>query len=379
MARPSMSRDEALALVRRLQDAANRHDVARLMELYDDDALTVSPVFGQLRGRAAITASWETTFATIPDMEIELRDVLVDGDRVAVLGTLTATDRSGWFGLPPTGDVISYRLVLLCTMKGHKIVREERVYDNRAVLERLEKARLDKELKTAAEVQRALLSRTTHAGDHCESIGDSLPCRAIGGDFFELIDRPDGDFGIVLGDVSGKGPPAALLAAMLQGMFVAETQIGDGPAATLARVNRRLAARRLDARFATLVYAVLSPDGRLVYSNAGHNPPALLARDGIRRLATGGLLLGAFPNAAFAEETLQLREGDTLVMFTDGVTEAQNPAGEELGDARLMACLSESAACPPAELLNRVFGAVHEFCQQADQADDITVTVTRFH
>lgn len=358
-----MSREEALALVRQLQEAANRHDTARMMDFYADDAVTVSPVFAQVRGRAAIASTFETFFATLPDSVMDVSDVLVDGDRVAILGTVTATDRSGWFGLPATGGPIDYRIVLLCTIAGNKIIREERIYDNTGVLERLEKARLDKELKMAAEVQRALLSRTAHLSDHCESVGDSVPCRAIGGDFFEFIDLPCGDFGIVLGDVSGKGPPAALLAAMLQGMFAAEAQMGDGPAATLSRLNQRLAAHRLDSRFATLVYAVLSPEGRLVYSNAGHNPPVLVTRDGIRRLTTGGLILGAFPNAAFAEETLQLNERDTLVMFTDGVTEARNRADEEFGDERLVSCLSASAMSPPAFLLSRVFGAVREFCQ----------------
>lgn len=373
-----MSREETLALVRQLLDAANRHDAVRLMDCYAENAIVMSPVFGEVRGRAAIGATWETTFATLPDVGIDASDVLVDGDRVAILGTFTATDRSGWFGLPATGGLINYRVVILCTVIDNKIVRDERIYDNRGVLERLEKARLDKELKTAAEVQRTLLSRTVHVSGHCESVGDSVPCRAIGGDFFELIDLPHGDFGVVLGDVSGQGPPAALLAAMLQGMFAVEAQIGDSPAATLSRVNQRLAERRLDARFATLVYAVLSPDGRLVYSNAGHNPPALVGRDGIRRLTTSGLILGVFPHAAFREETLQLNERDTLVMFTDGVTEARNSADEEFGDARLISCLSASAMSPPASLLSRVFEAVREFCQQADQADDITVTVTRF-
>jgi len=373
-----MSREETLALVRQLIEAANRHDPAGLMDCYAEDAVVVSPVFAEVHGRAAIGATWETTFATLPDFAIEVSDVLVDGDRTAILGALSATDRSGWFGLPATGGPINYRVVMLCTVADNKIVRDERIYDNRGLLERLEKTRLDKELKTAAEVQCTLMPRTVHVSDHCESVGDSVPCRAIGGDFFEFIDLPRGDFGIVLGDVSGQGPPAALLAALLQGMFTAEAQIGDSPAATLSRVNQRLVERRLNTRFATLVYAVLSPDGRLVYSNAGHNPPALVARDGIHRLATSSLILGAFPHAAFEEETLQLNAHDTLVMFTDGVTEARNSADEEFGDERLVSCLKATAASPPASLLACVFGAVREFCQQADPVDDITVTVTRY-
>jgi predicted ester cyclase len=373
-----MSREEALTLVRQLRDAALGRDVLRLMEFYAPEAVAVSPVFGEVRGRQAIAATWTTLFSTFSDLALEVSDVLVDGDRIAILGTVTTTDRVGWFGLPATGGPIVYRLVLLLTVAGGRIVRDERMYDSTGVVERLEKARLDKELKTAADVQRTLLSRTAYTGRFCESFGDSVPCRAIGGDFFEFVELPSGDAGIAMGDVAGKGPAAALLAALLQGMFAIEATSGSGPAVILSRINRRLTARRLESRFATLVYGVLSSDGRLVYSNAGHNPPALVARDGIRRLTTGGPILGAFGDAVFEEETLSLDDRATLVMFTDGVTEARNPSDEEFGEHRLMTCLSAGASSPPGILLHRIFDAVREFGKQADQSDDITVTVTRF-
>jgi sigma-B regulation protein RsbU (phosphoserine phosphatase) len=183
--------------------------------------------------------------------------------------------------------------------------------------------------------------------------------------------------GIVMGDVAGKGPAAALLAAMLQGMFAVEASEGGGPAATLGRVNRRLAARHLEPRYATLVYAVLSSNGQLVYCNGGHNPPVLVTRDGIRRLAVGGSIVGPFADAAFEEETLRLRSSDTVVMFTDGVTEATSEAGEEFGEGRLIACLSSHAGASPEALMTRILSTVREFCGRADQTDDVTVSVTR--
>jgi sigma-B regulation protein RsbU (phosphoserine phosphatase) len=349
-----------------------------LSEFYAEDAIVVSPVFGEVRGRAAIAATWETLFSTVADVSIDVSTVLVDDDRVAVLSTVSTIDRLGWFGRPATGGPISYRLVLLFTLADGRIVHDERIYDSAGVLERLEKARLDKELRTAADVQHALLSRTTLLASFCESAGDSMPCRAIGGDFFEFIELAAGGAGIVLGDVSGKGPAAALLAAMIQGMFAVEASAGGGPAATLARINRRLAARELDSRFATLVYAVLSPDGHLVYSNAGHNPPVLIARDRLQRLTTGGPIVGVFADAEFVEETVQLNQGDTLIMFSDGVTEARSAGGEEFGEQRLMACLAADASSSPPALLRSVLAAVRDFGQRADQGDDITVTVTRF-
>ena len=374
----AMSHERARALMGHLLDAAQRRDIARLMDLYVEDAVAVSPVFGEIRGRAAIAATWQTLFSTFSDIAVDVSDVLVDGDRIAVLSTVATTDRKGWFGRPATGGPISYRLLLLLTVADGRIVHDERIYDSAGVLERLEKARLDKELRTAAEVQRALVSRTTYVASFCESGGDSAPCRAIGGDFFEFFELPSGDVGMVMADVSGKGPAAALLAAMLQGMLAVEAPAESGPAMTLSRINRRLTARSLESRFATLVYGVLSSNGRLIYSNAGHNAPALLARDGIRRLTTGGPILGVFADAVFEEETLHLHDRDTLVMFTDGVTEARNASDEEFGEERLMACLHPDAASTPRAVLHRVFAAVREFCGRADQSDDITVSVTRY-
>lgn len=374
---PSSSREQTLSVVRQFIDAARQRDLPRLAALYTEDAVAVSPVFGEIQGRAAIVATFERMFATLVDAAVEIVDALVDGDRVAVIGTITSTDRRGWFGQTPTGSIIRYRLVIIFTLAHGRIVRDERIYDSAGVLDRLEKARLDKELRTAADVQRALLSRTTHVAAFCESAGSSVPCRAIGGDFFEFLDLPSGDVGIVMGDVAGKGPAAALLAAMLQGMFVADAPAGGGPAATLARMNSRLAARRIEARFATLAYAVLSPDGRLTCANAGHNPPALITRDGLRRLTVGGPILGAFDDVTFDEETVYVREGDTLVMYTDGVTEARDAGDEEFGEQRMLACLAGDLSSPPGALLGHIFAAVRAFCEQADQSDDITVTVTR--
>jgi sigma-B regulation protein RsbU (phosphoserine phosphatase) len=334
-------------------------------------------MFGEVRGREAIVNTWSTLFSTFSDLTIQNLDFLVDGDRVAVLGLINTTDRNGWFGLPATGTPIAYRLVLLFTVKDGLIVHDERIYDSSNLLERLEKARLDKELRTAAEVQRELSSRSSRVGSFYESIGDSLPCRAIGGDFFEAIELPSRDCAFVMGDVSGKGPAAALLAAMVQGMFSVEAPAGDGPAATLERINRRLAARAIGSRFATLVYAVLSADGRLVYANAGHNPPVLLRHSHLQRLTTGGPIVGAFRDARFEEETLQLHDRDTLLMFTDGVTEARNAGEEEFGDERLVECVTPPAE--PADLLSRVFTAVRDFSAPAEATDDITLLVTRYH
>jgi sigma-B regulation protein RsbU (phosphoserine phosphatase) len=373
-----MEREDAIALVQRLQDAVNRHDPEKLLEFYSEEAVTVSPVHGELHGRSAIVNSWQTIFSLFPDWTVEVTDVLLDGDRIAFFGTANATDRNGWFGQPPTGGRIDYRVVIVLTIANGKIIRDHRIYDLNAVLQSLEKAQLDAELRLAAEVQRALWSRSGRANGFCEAAGNSIPCRSMGGDFFELIPLRSGDCGITLGDISGKGPAAAVLAAMIQGMLAVEVESQRNPSAILARMNCRLAHRGIEPRFATLVYGVLSPDGRFSYSNAGHNPPIVLTTEGARRLGTGGPILGALEESTFEEETIYLRQGDTMVMFSDGVTDALNTQGEEFGEDRLLSYVMRHGSEPATELLNGILKTVGEFCQGAPQTDDISVTVTRY-
>ena len=373
-----MTRQQSLDLVRHLLFAARGRDRDAVEALYAEDAVAVSPLFGEVRGAAAIADAWSRLFAGLEDVSTEVSHMLADGDRVAVLSTVSGTDRLGWFGLAPTGGPISYKLVLLFTIADGKIVRDERIYDSGGLLERLEKARIDKELRTAAEVQRMLLSRTATVNAFSESLANSVPCRAIGGDFFEIVEWQSGNVGLAMGDVAGKGPAAALLASMVQGMLSVEARAGDGPAAALTRINMGLVDRHLGARFATMVYAVLSPDGTLTYANAGHNPPALVNDHGIERLTAGGPILGAFGNARFDEAMLRLAADDVLVMFTDGATESLNRRGEEFGDERLIASVLRHASAPTSDILSGVFAAVREFSDGLEPADDITVTVTKF-
>ena len=129
---------------------------------------------------------------------------------------------------------------------------------------------------------------------------------------------------------------------MIQGAFAAQVTSTDSPAALMAHINRTLIRRAIQSRFVTVMYGVLGADGRLTYSNAGHNPPILVGRNGVRRLETGGLILGLFPHATYEEETLQLEDGDTLVVFSDGVTEALNEAGDEFGEERLLPCIERA-------------------------------------
>lgn len=133
-----------------------------------------------------------------------------------------------------------------------------------------------------------------------------MPCRSVGGDFFDYVDLPSGQFGFIVGDVAGKGAPAALLAAAVIGMFGAEAMYQPSAAPLVARLNQNVFRRGIAGRFLTAFYGALAADGTLTYSNAGHNAPVLVKKDGVRRLETGGTVLGFFTHSTYDEETVRL-------------------------------------------------------------------------
>ncbi|MGE0040222.1 MAG: SpoIIE family protein phosphatase [Vicinamibacterales bacterium] len=243
--------------------------------------------------------------------------------------------------------------------------------------ETLEKARLEHELTVAFEIQRALLPPGRHDGAFYEASGMSLPSRRIGGDFFDFVDAPDGRVGITVGDVSGKGPAAALLTAKIQGLLAAQLDEAS-PAATMARVNQGLVRRAVGAKYATVFHAMVTPGGRLTYCNAGHNPPIVCGAGGIRRLETGSVPVGLFEAASYRDVDVDLTPGDVLVVYSDGVTEALDVAGEEFGEDRLVALLEADRDRSAQDILDRIVEAVQAFAGGAAQHDDVTALVMKY-
>jgi sigma-B regulation protein RsbU (phosphoserine phosphatase) len=178
--------------------------------------------------------------------------------------------------------------------------------------------------------------------------------------------------------VSGKGAPAALMTAVIQGMFTVQAPATIAPAETLLHINRGLVRRAVEGKFVTMFYATISPDGTMCCCNGGHNAPFLLKRDQIVRLETGGMILGMFGKASYEQETLSLDPGDTIVIFSDGVSEAASVAGEEYGDDRMIEFLEANRTASPAELRDGLIASVREFTTGAPQGDDVTVLVVRY-
>jgi serine phosphatase RsbU (regulator of sigma subunit) len=245
----------------------------------------------------------------------------------------------------------------------------------------LDKAKYEQELKVAAAIQRGLLPTPHVSGSFFTAAASSAPCLAVGGDFFDYVDLPGGEFGFIVGDVAGKGSPAALLASAVTGMFGAESTYQSSPAAVISRINHGLFRRSIENRFLTTFYGVLSKDGSLTFTNGGHNAPVLVSASGVRRLETGGMVLGLFEHSTFEEETVKLNRGDFIVAFSDGVTEALNTEGEEYMDDRLLASINRhraGAAGSTEEFLERLLADVRTFCNGEDPHDDITLLMVRY-
>ncbi len=249
----------------------------------------------------------------------------------------------------------------------------------RLVRDSEEKGRLERELEVAAGIQVALLPPRRFTSGPIELAGTMIPCRAIGGDFYEYIELAEGHMSFALCDVSGKGPGAALLAAAIQGILGASADGLLGPGEAMARLNRILLRRSIERRFATIAYGVIDGSGRLRLTSAGHNPAYIVHGDGsLTQLDKGGLMVGAFPGLSYDEDDLMLEPGDRLVLYSDGVTEAEDATLAQFDDERLKSCLREAGALSPDDLVERVIEHVRAFAGGHAQADDITVLVVRF-
>jgi len=201
----------------------------------------------------------------------------------------------------------------------------------------------------------------------------------VGGDYYDYLEFPDGRLGMLVGDVAGKGMPASLLMSSLQARVKVLFEEGDRLAEKITRLNKATTAHTPDNRFITFFMTVADPaTGELVFTNAGHNPPVLVrAKGGFELLNGGGMILGILPMAQYEEFRINMERGDTLVLFSDGVTEAVNPSDEDFGEQRLAELVASMQGKSAQEIMEAVHSEVARFTQGAPPADDITVVVAR--
>jgi sigma-B regulation protein RsbU (phosphoserine phosphatase) len=243
----------------------------------------------------------------------------------------------------------------------------------------LDKQRLVTELELARTIQQSLLPRDFSGAAFLDAAGFSEACCEIGGDFFDLVPINEQVCMLVIADVSGKGPPAALQAAMVQGIVHAVSRNWLGPASLMETLNDCLRARSPAERFVTAFVATLNSKGQLCYLNGGHTLPLWIRTDGqVIELAEGGPLLGVFAKPPYPQGSAQFTAGDLLVLYTDGVTEAEDPSGNRFGTARLMDWARHQSGRSPAETKDSLMHTVGDFCGGKRRGDDRSALVVRY-
>jgi sigma-B regulation protein RsbU (phosphoserine phosphatase) len=255
-----------------------------------------------------------------------------------------------------------------------------RVENTRLLEEHLAQERFERELQLAREIQQRFQPTAPPAVPGYELQGISFPSYQIGGDYYDFILCPDGRLVVALGDVSGKGTSAALLMSSLHAAVHAQVASCRPITETVGAVNRYLADNTPANRFVTLFYAELDPlTGSLSFINAGHNPPLIAHAAGgtMEQLESGGLPLGIMPDGDYREGRTQLRPGDVLVTYSDGVTEQTNPRGEEFGAARLQEVIAQNVGLTAAGIRDKIESALSKFAQGTPAVDDITLVIVK--
>ena len=253
------------------------------------------------------------------------------------------------------------------------------ILDNaRLVVRERERQRLEQEINIARDIQQALLPRNVRDYPHLSVAGCNFPCLAVGGDYFDVFPLGDHRTAFLLADVSGKGLGAALVTTMLQGVLSGMT-LGTDPALLFNHLNRFLCNHGEVGRYATMFFAILDENGTLDYINAGHPSPILIRRGIAEEAFTeGSFPVGLVPEAEYLATRIKLEPGDTLVLFSDGVTEAMNPSEELFGVARLREVLNGQMQTPLDQIQKCVLESVENFSRGASQADDLTLLLVRF-
>jgi serine phosphatase RsbU (regulator of sigma subunit) len=245
--------------------------------------------------------------------------------------------------------------------------------------EAAERGRLEQEMTIARDIQMELLPRTFPRIAGLDMFAFTVPARHVGGDCYDVIDIGEGRLAVTIGDVSGKGTPAAILMANVQAAVRALSESGVPAGQLIARVNGLVHTFTEESAFITFFYCVLDTrTGELCYVNAGHNPPCIFRAAGSKeQLDRGGLVIGIMPGAEYEEGHTVLKPGDDLVLYTDGITEAANADDEMFGEDRLEALLLEHRHRSAREIEEHVYSGIREFVGAAAQSDDLTMVVVK--
>ena len=371
-------------------------------------------------GLKQLNAAYRSAF---PDLKATLDDIFAEGDRVAYRWSLRGTHLGDWLGTPPTGNHMAATGITVSRIAGGKVVESWTSIDLSPSEEELrwltegggrpgsgdmssterdmtpsiwdaltqnltwrfrvsedrERERIEQELQVARRIQQASLPKEVPELEGWEIAPYYRPAREVGGDFYDFHLLSDDRVGLVLGDATGKGVPAALVMATTSGMLRAVSQAlnSSSPSEVLTRVNEALCSNIAPNMFVTCFYAILEPEtGHLTYANAGHNLPCCRHENLAMELRARGMPLGLMPGMSYEEKKTNVEPGDDVLFYSDGLVEAHDPLGEMFGFPRLRELVAEHGEKGSLEetLLEELYSFVGEVWEQED---DITLVTLR--
>ena len=384
------SAEENMALARRFMEArVVKRDLVAVEEMLAPDFVNRNKLLpGQKPDREDYLQGIAAFHAALSEGRLIIEDQVAGGDKVVTrLVVHSPHDRGELMGVAPTGRVLTNRGILIHRIVEGKIAEEwgmgtigSTLRKQRLEQEISERERIAQELRVAREIQQASLPKEAPQLEGWQVSPHYQPAREVGGDFYDFFDLEEGRVGVVVGDATGKGMPAALVAEATSNMLRAVAQALDSssPGEVLERVNETLMARIPPNMFVTCFYAILEPkSGRLLYANAGHDLPYLRRRGSdCEELRARGMPLGLMPGMSYEQKEIVLDAGETALFYSDGLVEAHDPHGEMFGFPRLQELVAEHGEEGRLEgfLLEELYSFVGEGWEQED---DITLLTLR--
>ena len=376
--------EENMALARRFMEAKVKGDLDAVDEMLAPDYVSHTKMLpDQEPGRDGEKQAIAQFSAAFSNSDVLVEDQVAAGDKVVSRLIVHRThDRGEFMGVAPTGREITLLVIVIHRIVEGKVAEEWGLGTIGSTLrgqlleqERLERERIEQEMRVASRIQQASLPKEVPQLEGWHIAPYYRPAREVGGDFYDFHLLSDGRLGLVVGDATGKGVPAALVMSTTCGMLRLAAQSYSSPGEMLQRLNEALFTSIPPNMFVTCFYCVLDPEsGRLVYANAGHDLPYLGRRSGddAEELRARGMPLGLMPEMSYEEKEASLREGESVLFYSDGLVEAHDPKGEMFGFPRLRELVAESSKERSLGdvLLEELYSFVGE---DWEQEDDITL------